>query len=693
MDGGRASVFRGMNFVHNQYLITRHKDTEHEHVHILANRITNTGKVVSDSKDYERQEALMRVIERDFGLLQLAPSAQAERRAPSRGEIEQHLRTGEASTRIRLQQLADVAAAGCSSYRAYQERLETVGVELIPVVQLEGAKLSGLMYRLDGVIMKGSDLGKGYSPAGLAKRGVSYEQGRDAEAVRRSFEREADRRAEGQRGDALGGQAAERRGSERAPEAAGAVPGHAERGRGAGPDRDRQHDSEDAGGLRGGARAGELEPERSDSEVGAGGRGFEEGRSGAKPEALRPGDSGRSGERGDLGAARDRDLGVAPAAERGADSGRQGAGRGAEAGPGSSLDLGLDAGREAKQRQVVLELQRLEGDRAKRLKEVLVKAERRTLRREEAMERLAVARPTPPQGLVATLRKKGHDEAIAAWEYAKALAWKLAREAKQLAERLSVIASPESVRRWAHALVARRWPEATARHDEKHAQEVAARAEAGAREAKRLAEQRIQSERDKAAQLDAQMRERAKSTAEAEERLRTESAAARVAQARREQARQERFAELLGAESKRRLTLQERHELVAGWDERIQGIQNGRLAAGEANGAVLTEAQRMRKVADWKLQAEVFRVMSPEQGSAAYPDLSGAYLLREAIEKKATADGLSDEALETIRARTTENITRAIERGHKVTVNIREQIEVRAAEPERVKTPKREQER
>lgn len=33
------------------------------------------------------------------------------------------------------------------------------------------------MYRLDNVTMKGSDLGNGYSPAGLAKRGGRCEQG------------------------------------------------------------------------------------------------------------------------------------------------------------------------------------------------------------------------------------------------------------------------------------------------------------------------------------------------------------------------------------------------------------------------------------------------------------------------------------------------------------------------------------
>jgi hypothetical protein len=44
----------GMGLDRNQYIITRHTDTEHEHVHLLANRIQFDGKVTSDSHDYRR---------------------------------------------------------------------------------------------------------------------------------------------------------------------------------------------------------------------------------------------------------------------------------------------------------------------------------------------------------------------------------------------------------------------------------------------------------------------------------------------------------------------------------------------------------------------------------------------------------------------------------------------------------------
>lgn len=179
----------GMGLEKNQYLVTRHMDTEHEHIHLLANRIRFDGEVTSDSYDYRRHEVIMRAIERDFGLQPLAPSQAAIRHAPTKGEIEEGLRTGVPSTRQRLQELCDAAASDCGSFSLYAERLHAVGVELLPVIQLAGRRMSGLSYLLDGVMMKGSDLGKGYSASGIVKRGVSYDKERDGKAASECIER------------------------------------------------------------------------------------------------------------------------------------------------------------------------------------------------------------------------------------------------------------------------------------------------------------------------------------------------------------------------------------------------------------------------------------------------------------------------------------------------------------------------
>ena len=212
----------GMGLENNQYLVTRHTDTEHEHVHILVNRIRLDGTVTSDSLDYKRQELLMRKIEIQYELERVAPSLESIRAAPTRGELEKAVRTGVESTRAQLQYKCDVVVQGCTTFTDYVARLETQGVEVMAITQLQGEKLSGLMYRLDGVLMKGSDLGRGYSPAGLDKRGVGYGQSRDDAAVRRCQEREAARGAVGADRERAPGQVPERGGAGRSVGAVGA---------------------------------------------------------------------------------------------------------------------------------------------------------------------------------------------------------------------------------------------------------------------------------------------------------------------------------------------------------------------------------------------------------------------------------------------------------------------------------------
>jgi hypothetical protein len=318
----------GMGLESNQYLATRHLDTEHEHIHLLVNRIRFDGGVTSDSHDYRRQETLMRTIERDFDLQRVTPSIEAQRHALTKGEIEEGLRTGMPSTRQRLQQLCDGAAVRCDSFTEYALRLEAVGVELVPVTQLERNKMSGLSYRLDGVMMKGSDLGKGYSPMGLAKRGVSYDKERDYEAVGRCLERSARGGVEPADRESAPSQADERRRTGIDPGAAGPSDGR--------PDgRDAHEPGADRAAQPGAGRA-IAEPDGDGDHVVAqrresgaeGGRAAGRGRAESGAEPL-PADHP---DRSDDGAARERILALAGASADGPERARrEGGGRAAAA--------------------------------------------------------------------------------------------------------------------------------------------------------------------------------------------------------------------------------------------------------------------------------------------------------------------------------------------------------------------------
>ena len=314
---------RDMGITDNQYIITRHTDTKHEHIHILANRITHGGEVVCDAHDWRRQEAIMRKIERDYGLRQVTPSEDTERKAPTKGEIERSIRTGQPSARQQLQQLCDAAAKDCQDFTVYAERLEAAGVELVPMVQVGGAKLSGLLYRLDGITMKGSDLGKRYTAAGIQKRGISYEQNRDFAAIRRIVERDTARETgEPDRGNETS-QIPERGGISEGARAAGAE--HGDAGRRVAADGGRPEDGAGRRGeqAQGRDRAPERRPGAQD------GRGHEQlpgsrpgGADGSRqPESSRAadgmahsGDADGGGVR--YGGARERILAFAYAADR-----------------------------------------------------------------------------------------------------------------------------------------------------------------------------------------------------------------------------------------------------------------------------------------------------------------------------------------------------------------------------------------
>ena len=59
---------REMKITDTQYIIVRHQDREHPHVHIVFNRIDNNGKTISDSNDMYRNEQVCKKLKEKYGL-------------------------------------------------------------------------------------------------------------------------------------------------------------------------------------------------------------------------------------------------------------------------------------------------------------------------------------------------------------------------------------------------------------------------------------------------------------------------------------------------------------------------------------------------------------------------------------------------------------------------------------------------
>jgi hypothetical protein len=168
-----------MGYGDSLWVAVRHRDTDHDHVHIIASRVSHDGTRVQDHQERKRGERILRDLERDHGLREVLPSKAAARAAITRDELSAFERSGEVSIKARLQEHLDVAVRNRPTMQEFAQRLEAQGVAVRIHVASTG-RVSGISYELDGVAVKGSSVGRSYSWRGLQERhGVSYEPARD----------------------------------------------------------------------------------------------------------------------------------------------------------------------------------------------------------------------------------------------------------------------------------------------------------------------------------------------------------------------------------------------------------------------------------------------------------------------------------------------------------------------------------
>lgn len=167
-----------LNFTKNQYLLVKHTDTTHHHIHIVASRIRFDGKCVCDWLDYRRSSNALREIEQHFGL----PSPllkHPERRSYTTGEWRWRERTGEVSLRNKLQDAIDSSCLIAKTMPELLQLLDRQGIET-QVQYTRTGQVRGISYKLDGIAFSGTHLGKAYTFPGLQKyQKVDYQSPRD----------------------------------------------------------------------------------------------------------------------------------------------------------------------------------------------------------------------------------------------------------------------------------------------------------------------------------------------------------------------------------------------------------------------------------------------------------------------------------------------------------------------------------
>lgn len=174
----------------HQYVVVRHKDKPHDHVHVIASRIGMSGALWLGQFELKKTTDAVSVLEKKYGLT-ITPrwdGKGAKQKTPKAGEIGRWRRTGEAPIRARLQMIVDEVVSDKPRTKDFVSRLQAAGVAVSANIAKNTDRMNGFSFSFEGVAFKASQLGKKYSWKYLQEE-IAYEHERDIEILRHATNR------------------------------------------------------------------------------------------------------------------------------------------------------------------------------------------------------------------------------------------------------------------------------------------------------------------------------------------------------------------------------------------------------------------------------------------------------------------------------------------------------------------------
>ena len=147
------AYMKGMGIKDTQFLLVRHYDTNHSHMHLVFNRIDDNGKLISDRNWYVKNEKVCKEIKNQYGL------------TFSQGKQNVNLDRLRPDDRRRYEMYFDVKNAldAATSFTDFQQRLSSVGIGTTLKTASKTGELQGITFNRDGYSVKGSKLDRSLS--------------------------------------------------------------------------------------------------------------------------------------------------------------------------------------------------------------------------------------------------------------------------------------------------------------------------------------------------------------------------------------------------------------------------------------------------------------------------------------------------------------------------------------------------
>ena len=142
-----------MGIKDTQYIIGRHFDKEHPHVHIAFNRIDNNGKTISDRNDRFRSEKICKELTAKYGLYF----------ADGKENVKEHRLKEPDKTKYEIYQALKAEIARCRDWTTLLSHLEKQNIDVRFKYKGNSQEVQGIIFEKNGYHFNGSKVDRSFS--------------------------------------------------------------------------------------------------------------------------------------------------------------------------------------------------------------------------------------------------------------------------------------------------------------------------------------------------------------------------------------------------------------------------------------------------------------------------------------------------------------------------------------------------
>ena len=142
-----------MGIKDTQYIIGRHFDKEHPHIHIAFNRIDNNGKTISDRNDRFRSEKICKELTAKHGLYF----------ADGKEKVKEHRLKEPDKTKYEIYQALKAEITRCRDWKTLLSHLKMQDIDVRFKYKGNSQEVQGIIFEKNGYLFNGSKVDRSFS--------------------------------------------------------------------------------------------------------------------------------------------------------------------------------------------------------------------------------------------------------------------------------------------------------------------------------------------------------------------------------------------------------------------------------------------------------------------------------------------------------------------------------------------------